>query len=207
MKPVTIPCPDADLLIAWHSGDAPELIDAPELAALAHHCATCQHCLAQVAALDALEADMLALSVPSGPPSPAFTRRVLSALPPQASARAPWAGLAAWWRRQAAAALVALTGLLIMLTTGDALTLLTGGWQQAADWVNAAGTADGGTVTNLLGSVPGAAAAPGRRAGRGARRGHPRPGRGTLRRAGAGQPRPAGPGRAGRATSRDKGVG
>jgi len=160
MKPATIPCPDEALLIAWHSGDAPDLVDAPELAALTHHCATCAACLARLAALDALEADLLALRVPPGAPNPAFTRRVLSALPAPAPARAPWAGLAAWWRRQAAAALVALTGLLIMLTTGDALTLLTGGWQQAADWVNAAGTADGGTVTNLLGSVPGAVAAP-----------------------------------------------
>ena len=150
--------PGDDLLVAWHDGEADGLLDAEQAAALQAHIASCDHCRARLAGLDALEADLQSLSLTDQAPAPAFVQGVLAALPPRkaVSAPAPLApvGLAAWWQRQRAALVLVAAGLLIMLLTGDT-GLLTGWWQSAGEWWNTAASPDAGGVISLVGTLPG----------------------------------------------------
>ena len=162
MKPAHRACPDDDLLVAWHDGEATALLDAGHAEALAGHIADCARCQARLAGFDDLEADLGLLRPAPAAPDPAFTRRVLAALPPPASLAgvAPGRELAAWWRRQAAALTLVVAGLLVMLATNDAVALLGNAWQQANIWANTATTSDAAAVGALWSAGQGGAATP-----------------------------------------------
>jgi hypothetical protein len=105
----------------------------------------------------ALESALQSLSLAARPLGPAFTLRVLAALParPSVVPGVPASlGLAGWWRRQAAALALGSSGLLVMLASGDPLSLLDGWQQQAGDWVGRAATTDAESVSSLLASFP-----------------------------------------------------
>ncbi|MGI8586695.1 MAG: hypothetical protein ACR2M0_03280 [Chloroflexia bacterium] len=100
----------------------------------------------------ALEAALRRLSLADRQPGPGFTLRVIANLPTRlAQAPTEASGLLAWWRHQWSAGALVLTGLLVMLLTGDAFALLSSAWQGTSDWVNMAASTDAGTLgTGLI---------------------------------------------------------
>ncbi len=104
----------------------------------------------------ALEAALRRLSLADRQPGPDFTLRVMASLPARpAKAPAEASGLIAWWRHQWSAGALVLSGLLVMLLTGDAFALLSSAWQGASDWVNTAASTDAGTLDTGLTALAG----------------------------------------------------
>lgn len=107
----------------------------------------------------ALEAALRRLSLADRQQGPEFTLRVMASLPTRpAQATAEASGLLAWWRHQWSAGALVLTGLLVMLLTGDAFELLSSAWQGASDWVSTAASTDAGTLGTGLTALAATAA-------------------------------------------------
>ena len=143
--------PADETLSAWREGDT-EFLDPALAEAVGAHVQACATCAGRLAALDALEADLLTLRLADRAPDVAFVAGVMAALPlapAPAPAEANGPALAGWWRRQRAAMALALAGLLIMLLTGDALGLLTTWSQDVGAWFSS--TVSESESINLLG--------------------------------------------------------